>query len=714
MKYTKQILTALFCIFFTVNALAADVTKNNAAKVAKNFFSEILISNGQSHAAVVSESFDIKKDGNTVLYLFNFENGGFVIVSADDRFTPIIGYSPDGFYEKDNMPDGFEFLMEEFSEMIVFIQEQNIAAKPEYTEKWERYASDEPVRGISAVVVVEPMTALWNQEAPYNYYCPTVNGGKTPAGCVATAMSMIMYYWRWPWQGTGKQGPYRPALCNGVKMDTLSANFGATFYDYNGMYGTPTTTADGYLYEPIALLQYHAGIAVRMNYCTGGSGAQSSTVPDAMKKFFKYDPSITYVERKNYADTEEWSDMLKEQLDLKQPVYVSGRTASDGHAFVCDGYRDDNMFHYNFGWSGSANGYFISDKPESFVYDVAAIINFIPDRTQGYPIDCNGNWTLSYMKGMLADGSEPIANYAKGVTATWLIDPTVFGDAVESITIGCVEMDLAAGDFLRVYDGDSDSAPLLIEATGTTVFAEKPSTGGKVLVKFTSAANSPTAKGFLITYTAKPVKYCTEDITFTAASGTFTDGSPEEMNYPNSTSCKWYIAPEGAVDPETKISFKFTRLDTEAGADVIKFYDYYGGVIPKATISGNNADTIITIPTKKVMITFSSGSYINGKGFEINYFTSPVNIKEVENINDLSIYPNPASDKLNVKFNTLTDDNFDITIYNVTGQAVYKETLNNFMGSYYNELNINDFAQGVYLMQVKSSKGAITRKVVVQ
>jgi len=106
--------------------------------------------------------------------------------------------------------------------------------------------------------------------------------------------------------------------------------------------------------------------------------------------------------------------------------------------------------------------------------------------------------------------------------------------------------------------------------------------------------------------------------------------------------------------------------------------------------------------------------YINGKGFEIKYYASPVSIKEIENINDLSVYPNPASDRLNIKFNTSTADDFNITIYNVTGQEVYKEKLNNFIGSYNNEININDFAQGVYLMQVKSSKGAVTQKVVVQ
>jgi hypothetical protein len=320
---------------------------------------------------------------------------------------------------------------------------------------------------------------------------------------------------------------------------------------------------------------------------------------------------------------------------------------------------------------------------------------------------------------MLADCSGPIDNYSSGTTATWLLDPSSIGNAVENFTITGNEMDLAAGDYLRVYDGENDSAPLLLEYTGTDILQPKTSTGGKVFVKFTSTTGSATGKGFLITYEAKLKKYCDPNnpVVLTAPSGIFTDGSPEDMNYPNgSGSCRWDIFPAGAVDPETEITFDFKRLDTEENVDVIKFYNAETSNL-LASVSGTYDDPT-TLPqlvhqAKQITIFFSSSAYVNGKGFEIVYFTL-VNIKEIENINDLSIYPNPASDKVNVKFNTSTADNFDITIYNVTGQTVYKETLPNFMGSYHNELNIADFAQGVYLMQIKSSKGAITRKVVIQ
>ena len=725
MKHLKFILLALCCVFFTANALATSVTKDNAAKVAKNYLSEVLFSNGKNLTSAISESFEITKDGNTVFYVFNFEKGGYVMVSAEDRFAPIIGYSTTGHYDQNNVPDGLQFLMGEYSEIIAFIRENNIAGKPQYAEKWERYQSDNlQLDRNTAAVVVAPMTALWNQDSPYNFYAPDATGGpggKAYAGCVATAMSIIMYYWRWPWQGTGEKSynPYfaPPNDCPGLKAPSiLTAKFGETYYDYNGMYGTPEVTADKLLYEPIALLQYHAGVAVSMMYCNTGSGAYSTNVPVSMRNYFKYDPTIHQVAR---TTTAAWTTMLKEQLDLKQPVYVSGRNAkNEGHAFVCDGYNSDDYMHYNFGWSGYHNGYYISDQPEEFLAtSLAAIVNFIPDRTKGYPINANGTWTVPWMKGTISDCSGPVDFYEKGTTSKWLIDPASVGNATASITINHIEMNLAVGDYLRFYDGEDESAALLGEFTGSAAFSPITSSGGKVLVKFTSAADSPTAQGFLISYEAKAVQHCDprSPITITNLEGIFTDGSPEDMNYNNGNGmCTWNIFPKDAID-STEIELIFTRIDTEAGVDLIKILDLDKNKLI-TTISGKYlpTDTLpqYKIQTKRVRVTFFANDYINGKGFELQYKVTKVGIAELENVNNISIYPNPVKDMLSVVFNAEVADNFEITLFTITGQTIYKENLINFAGDYNKTLDMSGFSQGVYLMQIKSSKGVTTHKIV--
>ena len=720
MKTLKQILLVLCCIFFTVSALATSVTQNNAAMVAKNYFSEVLLSHGKNFTTVISESFEITKEGNPVLYVFNFEKGGYVIVSAEDRFTPIVGYSPDGYYDPNNMPDGFKFLMEEFSEMITLIREKNIEGEPQHAAKWKRYQSDSYTaeRGAAAVVVALS-TALWYQDYPYNYYCPVVAGstygGKAPTGCVATALGIMLYYWRWPWIGTGSR-TYTPGDCNGVQMPVLSANFGETFYDYNGMYGTSTINADKFLYEPISLLLYHAGISVNMQYCLS-SGAYSKDVPNAMRNYFKYISNIQEVKRASYT-TAAWTALMKEQLDLKQPVYLSAHSPTVGHALVCDGYDSNDLLHYNFGWSGSFNGFFAADAPYTSynLTTTSAVINFVPDRAQGYPIDCNGSWTLPYMKGMLADCSGPVDNYLAGTTASWLIDPATGGHYVGNITLKSIEMDLASGDYLRIYDGENESAPLLGEFTENDPI-DITSTENKVLVKFTSATSSATAQGFMISYEAELLQCCDprKPITLTAISGKFTDGCPEDLNYNNNLGpCIWNIFPEDAI-PETEILIKFNRLDTEEGKDVIKFIDQ--NTLKLITSFSGNYGPGDELPqfiakTTKVRVMFSSNAEVTGKGFEIEYFASPMSIIELENINSLFIYPNPVKEKLFVKFNAAVADDYNIAIYNVTGQTIHQETLHNFVGEYDNTLNLSNLAQAVYLLQIKSSKGMITRKIV--
>jgi hypothetical protein len=452
-------------------------------------------------------------------------------------------------------------------------------------------------------------------------------------------------------------------------------------------------------------------------YCGDGAGADSANVPTAMRNYFKYSASIHLIQRQSYGNTAAWTAILKEQLDLHQPVYVSGQGPSGGHAFVCDGYNTDGYVHYNFGWSGSANGYYVSDKPNEFTSGVAAIIDFIPDRTQGYPINGNNTWTISWMKGIISDCSSPVDNYSAGTTSKWLIDPSAEGNATENITINHIEMDLAAGDFLRFYDGADESAPLLGEFSGNTAFSAITSTGSKLLVKFTSASTSPTAKGFLISYEAKPMQCCDprSPIIFTDFHGFFTDGCPDDMNYNNNTGpCKWNINPKNA-NADTQIKIRFTRIDTEEGFDVINIIDMDKNKLVKS-VSGRYlpSDELpeFLVQTKKIQISFTSNAFVNGKGFEVEYIVAINNITELENVNNISIFPNPVKDNLFVKFNATVADNFDIALYSVTGQMILKETLNNFAGDYNNAFNINGLAQGVYMLQIKSSKGIITHKIV--
>jgi hypothetical protein len=182
------------------------------------------------------------------------------------------------------------------------------------------------------------MTCLWNQDYPYNALCPEDPdgpGGHVYAGCVATAMSMIMYYYRYPVQGIGTHSYYASGY------GTQSVNYGQTYYNWDAMMNEISSTS-GQSIPAIAELQYHAGVSVNMGYGNQSSGAYSIDVPAALISHFGYATSTQYLSRSSYTATV-WENMVVEQLDAAKPVYYSGvdptPVTGGGHAFIVDGYQ---------------------------------------------------------------------------------------------------------------------------------------------------------------------------------------------------------------------------------------------------------------------------------------------------------------------------------------------------------------------------------------
>lgn len=80
-----------------------------------------------------------------------------------------------------------------------------------------------------------------------------------------------------------------------------------------------------------------------------------------MKEYFDYDGAAHMVYRDEYANAD-WEKMIYDELAAKRPVYLSGTSVSGtsvvGHAFVCDGYDGEGLFHINWGWGGMSDGFF--------------------------------------------------------------------------------------------------------------------------------------------------------------------------------------------------------------------------------------------------------------------------------------------------------------------------------------------------------------------
>ena len=337
----------------------------------------------QSHAARQAVELNLAytemtESGNPAVYVFNFDNG-FVLVSADDVAHPILGFSDEERFDINNVPDGFAYYLRFYARQIQFAQENNFVAEMEVASEWTHVAKDgfendnRSTRGDIAPL----LTTNWNQDYPYNAYCPTGSGGPgghAYAGCVATAMSMVMKYWNWPTQGNGEHS-YTPS-----GYPTQSVNFGATTYNWTNM----PNSCNSSNYQAVATLMYHCGVAVDMSYGPGSSGAYSQDVPPAIANYFRYTDHATRIDRDLYSKYE-WEEMLIASLEEGFPMYYSGSDTDGGHAFACCGYREsDRKFYFNWGWSGSLNNYYAIDALNtgwngSFNINQAAIFDFIPD-----------------------------------------------------------------------------------------------------------------------------------------------------------------------------------------------------------------------------------------------------------------------------------------------------------------------------------------------
>jgi len=305
-------------------------------------------------------------DNNTAaLYVFNTTDG-FVIVSADDCETPIIGYSHEGRFDPNNVPIQLEEYLQDFVARIQYGIENQVIADDITARQWDLVKATGRLSDNKSAEAVAPLlTDKWDQGCRYNSLCPTQQGpcDHAEVGCVAVAMGQIMHYWRYPATGWGTYSYTSAGL-------TLSADFGNTTYDWDHMPDSLTENSTEAEIEAIATLLFQCGVSVKMNYGPNSSNAKMTDVPNALIRYFSYSKRLHLEKKKDYSN-EEWITLLKDCLNLQQPIMYSGSSSSIGHAFVCDGYDADDLFHFNWGW-GVADGYFAVDNLNPLGYDFSS------------------------------------------------------------------------------------------------------------------------------------------------------------------------------------------------------------------------------------------------------------------------------------------------------------------------------------------------------
>ena len=302
-------------------------------------------------------------DASPAFYVFS-GNGeqGFIIISGDDIIKPVLGYSfTKQAPESDNLPDGLRQWLAEIAEHISESRVQGATQSADVKAEWDAVAKGSiqnvwvRTRAEQDGKVLE--TAQWGQGDPFNKECPLDGGKRTVTGCVATAVSTIMYYHKWPDAGVGYTEQYK----TDTKKISVPARDLSKPYDWKNMLPkyknvSHTTTQE----NAVARLMADVGAAYEADYRSDATSAVTGI--NQMFKYFKYDSGMTNIARKDYF-VEQFDNILKKEIDAGRPVLYAGKSdEGGGHAFVFDGYDNAGNFHINWGWNGSSNGYFAITK----------------------------------------------------------------------------------------------------------------------------------------------------------------------------------------------------------------------------------------------------------------------------------------------------------------------------------------------------------------
>lgn len=328
--------------------------------------------NGGTAALRLAHTVADPEGGEQALYVFTPKSGeGYIIVSADDRAVPLLGYTESGSFDDATLPAPTRWWLGEYAREISHARGTRSLAT----------AVERPEREAIAPMV----TTTWNQDAPYNALCPEYNGSHSMTGCVATAMAQIVNYHEWPLVGVGSHQYY-------YKGEWISLDFSQITYDWANMLDSYAGDAGNERQKiAVARLMQACGVSTDMQYSTSESGTPDVYVASALVDYFNYDRNIRYAER-DYFGMLEWEEFIYSQLRDYGPVQYSGSSSEGGHSFVCDGYSSDGFFHINWGWGGKSDGYFrlsaldppsqgIGGSSSGFNYSQAVIANIRKPRS---------------------------------------------------------------------------------------------------------------------------------------------------------------------------------------------------------------------------------------------------------------------------------------------------------------------------------------------
>lgn len=585
------------CCLFSFGFAGNPVPVNDARTVSVNFIKAVYPDMNVSASDFVLKHTELDENGEPVFYQFAIREQGFILISANDAVDPVLAYSVTNNFDK-NLPI---YATSAYREEIISAKN---TVNPTARKAWDELMSYQPTRETVGQYIseeVEPfVTSEWNQGRYFNYLCPAQEDASqyqheldcdnhVPAGCVATAMSQVMYYYRYPEYGTGGVG-YHPIHyeydANNNPTDTFTYPWQVQNFNTLHEFDVMPSVIDFYCGE-IAKMMWHAGISVLMDYGPTGSGAQSADALTALKDHWGYNRTAQFYRRTDFSNAK-WADTLTKDLRALHPIYYSGSDNAGGHAFVLDGFQILNDINSTPHYGDTIANIDRIDTVTTYEYDIDTIAHIVEidttimeDLSEVY--DTTFSYTYDTTQVYTIVTYDTIYYYTHTDSLTTYTMDTVFNNTMLHVNWGWGGFN--NGYFKLTGSGHLDGY-VQNEAAMIGVYpadqAAKATTGDKRVV---------------------------------GSRGSISDGAGN-INYEPNTDRTWTIVAKDA----TRYKFTFRRLATEANNDVIIFYKNGDLSNEERRVSGNTLPSAFYINADSITVRFlTNGNDVTDKGFVLDF-----------------------------------------------------------------------------------------------
>ena len=191
----RKIFTLISVFTVAVSAMANPVGIDEARSKAASFLNKVSSAQTRAKSASSKTSLQAVDAGFDHLYVFNNgENGGFVVVSTDDKTDAVLAYSESGSFDSQQGNEALKAMLAGLNDEVAAV-----AASPFFTARNDKEYKEQDREPVYPLI-----TTCWNGYDPYYHFCPTDPNSGRPClvGCVAITLAQLMKYYKYTEQTT--------------------------------------------------------------------------------------------------------------------------------------------------------------------------------------------------------------------------------------------------------------------------------------------------------------------------------------------------------------------------------------------------------------------------------------------------------------------------------------------------------------------------------